>query len=110
MAGEGRDLAWGVSLTPLHLALMEGRWLQVRRMLAEDPFPGEETLQLVRLQDHPASHLLMLETGQRPAWLPGSAGAGVVARVVAGERADALALALAAGIPEGGGAERRERL
>lgn len=89
-----KDLAWGVRKTPLHLALMEGRLLDARRLLAQGVRPDEDTLKLARQQDRLATHALLKEMGLEAPLLPGSDLAGALRVRQAHAQADAMALTL----------------
>lgn len=91
MSESGRkDIAWGVHKTPLHLALMEGRMLDARKLLAQGHRPDEETLALAFKQDRLATHALLREMGLETTLSPGSQLAGTLQALAADARADAM--------------------
>lgn len=91
-APNGRDLSWGVERTALHRALMEGRMLDARRLMAQGHRPGEETLTLAFKQDRMATHALLREAGLEPALIPGSSLGTALEAAQADDLADAFVL------------------
>lgn len=92
---EQKDIAWGVHKTPLHLALMEGRLLDARKLLVQGHWPDEETLTLAFKQDRLATHALLREMGLDTTLLPGSR----LAKALDACQAEALADSMLARIP-----------
>ena len=89
-----KDLAWGTPHTALNEAVMQGRLLLARQLLAQGHTPDQGTAELIRKQDRLAAHALARQVGLSTELLPGSTLAQPLRAIESCELADRLSTAL----------------